>query len=141
MTMVPSSNMSVSQPRCSNFTSMYDTPFADNTYKIIQPHFSQVHILHCLFLFTSPELLDFTKSDWTPDRTPALWGRMHRGHGSEREPEENDSSAAWHEHKTQQVEIPHEDRPKKWYDFDDKRKTELEVMNVTLIITLDNGNL
>jgi len=81
--------------------------YEHNTYKIIQPHFSQ--------------------SDWTPDRTPALWGRMHRGHGSEREPEENDSSAAWHEHKTQQVEIPHEDRQKKWYDLDDKRKTELEV--------------
>jgi len=81
--------------------------YEDNTYKIIQPHFSQ--------------------GDWTPDRTPALWGRVHRGHGSDREPEENDSSKEWHEHKTQQVEIQPEDRQKKWYDLDDKKKKELEI--------------
>jgi len=81
--------------------------YEHNTYKIIQPHRSQ--------------------DDWTPDRTPALWGRMHRGHGSDRKPEENDSSKEWHEHKTQQVEIPQEDRKKKWYDLDDKKKKELEI--------------
>jgi len=52
---------------------------------------------------------------------------MHRGHGSDREPEENDSSKEWHEHKTQQVEIPHEDRQKTWHDLDDKKKKELEI--------------
>jgi len=81
--------------------------YQQNTYKIIQPHFSQV--------------------DWSPDRTPALWGLVHSGYGSDSEPGENDSSKQWHEHKTQQVEIPHEDRLKKWHDLDDNRKKEFEV--------------
>jgi len=78
--------------------------YEHNTYKIIQPHFSQ--------------------GDWTPDRTPALWGRI--AHGGARE-SENDPAKEWHEHKTQQVDIPHDDRQKKWYDLDDKRKKELEI--------------
>ena len=77
----------------------------------------------------------FVKGDWTPDRTPALWGLMHRGHGSDREPEKNDSSKEWHQHKTQQVQISHEDRQKKWYDLDDNRKKELEVRTIDLVIT------
>jgi len=81
--------------------------YENNTYKIIQPHFSQV--------------------DWTPDITPALWGLVHRGYRSDREAEENDSSKQWNEHKTQQVEISHEDRQKKWYDLDDKKKKEVEI--------------
>jgi len=75
-----------------------------NTYKIIQPHFSQ--------------------GDCTPDRTPALWGRI--AHGGDCE-SGNDPAKEWHEHKTQQVEILHDDRQKKWYDLDDKKKKELEI--------------
>jgi hypothetical protein len=65
---------------------------------------------------------------------------VHRGHGSDREPEKNDSSKEWHQHKTQQVEIPHEDRQKKWYDLDDNRKKELEVSTIDLVITLADLN-
>lgn len=81
--------------------------YEHNTYKIIQPHRSQ--------------------SDWIPPVTPALWGLVPRGHGSDRPHGENDSSQQWHEHKTQHVEIPHEERQKKWYDLDDDRKKQLEV--------------
>ena len=84
--------------------------------------------------------LTCTKSDWTPDRTPALWGLMQRGYGSDREPEENDSSKEWQEQKTQQVEIPPDHRQKKWYDFDDKRKKELEVKSHDLKGRLINCN-
>ena len=76
------------------------------------------------------------KSDWTPPVTPALWGRMHRGHGSDRLREENDTSKQWHEHKTQQIEIPHEERQKKWYDLDDQRKKELEVRTFGLVMPM-----
>jgi hypothetical protein len=74
------------------------------------------------------------KSDWRPSVTPALWGRMHRGHGSDRPREDNDTSKQWHEHKTQQIEIPHEERQKKWYDLDDQRKKELEVRTCALAL-------
>jgi hypothetical protein len=80
------------------------------------------------------------KVDWTPDITPALWGLVHRGYGSDREAEENDSSKQWNEHKTQQVEISHEDRQKKWYDLDDKKKKEVEVRTVDFKITLVHLN-
>jgi hypothetical protein len=59
---------------------------------------------------------------------------MHRGHGSDRPQEENDTSKQWHEHKTQQIEIPHEERQKKWYDLDDQRKKELEVRTFGLVL-------
>lgn len=73
-----------------------------------------------------------TKGDWTPDRTPALWGRI--SHGGHRE-SENDPAKEWHEHKTQQVEISHDDRQKKWYDLDDKKKKEFEVSNIDFTVT------
>src|SRR5258705_6492342 len=95
--------------------------------------------MHCapsiLVNICSTAQLCTRKSDWTPPITPALWGRMHRGHGSDRPPEKNDSSQMWHEHKTQQVEIPHEERQKKWYDLDDKRKKELEVRVFDFVMT------
>jgi hypothetical protein len=77
-------------------------------------------------------ILICTKGDCTPDRTPALWGRI--AHGGDCE-SGNDPAKEWHEHKTQQVEILHDDRQKKWYDLDDKKKKELEVNIVDLTAT------
>src|ERR1700677_4371693 len=103
----------------------------------ISLRYTSCAVYSCIHLLNG---LVCTQWDSTPDRTPALWGRVHRGHGSDREPEENDSSKEWHEHKTQQVEIQPEDRQKKWYDLDDKKKKELEVRTVDFKITLDHLN-
>ncbi|KAJ7647514.1 carbohydrate-binding module family 12 protein [Roridomyces roridus] len=85
-------------------------------YRIIQSHNSQ--------------------SDWTPDVTPALWGRMQDGDHNEGHHNEGHQAQQHHEkhhdaprHETQQpqVEVHHEEREKHWYDIDDHRKKELEI--------------
>lgn len=108
--------------------------YSGHAYKIIQPHRSQ--------------------SDWTPDVTPALWGRMQEGwqqqqpqqqqpashgggyqpgYGQQQEPVrppppvEQHSGANWDEHKHQKVDIPPEEQKKSWHDIDEKRKKELEI--------------
>lgn len=101
--------------------------YGGHRYKIIQPHFSQ--------------------GDWTPDRTPALWGRLpdetpgyqpgyQPAYGEPQQPIQQDrptlgepqqSGANWDEHKHQKVDIPHEEQKKNWWDLDEKRKKELEI--------------
>ncbi|KAJ7594728.1 carbohydrate-binding module family 12 protein [Mycena floridula] len=95
--------------------------FEGHRYKIIQPHRSQ--------------------SDWTPNITPALWGRLSDGssnHGSEHHGGQHYGSENRHEQheqpyqqppvqNEQPVQISHEERKTHWYDLDDKRKKELEV--------------
>ncbi|KAF9264198.1 carbohydrate-binding module family 12 protein [Marasmius fiardii PR-910] len=83
-------------------------------YKIVQPHVSQ--------------------SDWTPDNTPALWGRLQDGdHGYEghsQPPPANYQPPPQHypaPPPEQTVNIPKEEEKKHWYDLDDKRKKELEI--------------
>ncbi|KAJ6497871.1 carbohydrate-binding module family 12 protein [Mycena sanguinolenta] len=96
--------------------------FEGHKYKIIQAHTSQ--------------------SDWTPQYTPALWGRMddHDGGGEYHEGREHhhrqSESEKRHDSMPQTqgglpsgegVNVHHEERQKPWYDLDDHRKNELEV--------------
>ncbi|KAJ7497107.1 carbohydrate-binding module family 12 protein [Mycena latifolia] len=96
--------------------------YEGHKYKIIQPHTSQ--------------------SDWTPDRTPALWGRLddhdsgdsgyhqsqqHHEHHSESEKHHNVPESHGARPSDQSVDIQHEERKKHWYDLDDDRKKELEI--------------
>jgi len=80
--------------------------YQGHKYKIIQPHQSQ--------------------SDWTPDVTPALWSRLPEEY-------ECDDHQGYHEKvqdacpPAQQVQIPHEEQKRNWYDLDDHRKKELEI--------------
>ncbi|KAL0581837.1 hypothetical protein V5O48_000205 [Marasmius crinis-equi] len=96
-------------------------------YKIIQPHASQ--------------------SDWAPDATPALWGRLQDGdHGSggggyggggggygggnQQPPPANYQPPQQHyptPPSDQKVDIHHEEEKKNWYDLDDERKKQLKV--------------
>jgi len=92
--------------------------YEGHQYKIIQPHQSQ--------------------SDWTPPVCPALWGRCPEAHQHDQGPppqkEWSHETPAYQPqggfsapHPNQQVEIPHEERKKNWYDIDDGRKKELEL--------------
>lgn len=100
--------------------------YEGHRYKIIQPHQSQ--------------------SDWAPDRTPALWGRLQDGDhgfgggGEYRHPEPekapayeygqnsaNNQQPVYQPHPDTQVPIAHEEKKTSWWDLDDKRKQELEV--------------
>ncbi|KAJ7078890.1 carbohydrate-binding module family 12 protein [Mycena belliarum] len=96
--------------------------YEGHKYKIIQPHTSQ--------------------SDWAPDRTPALWGRMddHDGGGDSgyhQAPQHQEHYSDDKHHNVPQglgtpaqgqtVEPHHEERKKNWFDLDDKRKKELEI--------------
>ncbi|GJE92257.1 carbohydrate-binding module family 12 protein [Phanerochaete sordida] len=106
--------------------------YQGHRYKIIQPHRSQ--------------------GDWTPDVTPALWGREpdntwgdeKQGGGGyqpsydqppaqqpyveSRPPmEQQPSGNNWDEHKHQKVDIPHEEQKKNWWDLDDDQKKKLEI--------------
>lgn len=78
-------------------------------YKIIQPHRSQ--------------------GDWTPDVTPALWGREYDSAPSK--PQHQDYAShdqrPWDKHDTTQVEFGHEEKQKNWYDIDPERRQQLEV--------------
>lgn len=96
-------------------------------YKIIQPHRSQ--------------------GDWTPDVTPALWGRMqdHHGggghHGGQQQQQHpppgganygadqstNDPNKKWNEHTQQTVEIHDHEKEKNWYDIPPERRKEIEI--------------
>jgi len=78
-------------------------------YKIIQPHRSQ--------------------SDWTPDVTPALWGREY-GVPPTNQPQQDHSSneqRPWDQHDHTKVEIDHEEKKKNWFDIDPERRKQLEV--------------
>lgn len=95
-------------------------------YNIIQPHRSQ--------------------GDWTPDRTPALWGVVPY-HECDDDYKEKHHQAAHHEHPQRPatewnqhndpqkpVEAPHQTEPiredekdKNWYDLTDERKKQLEI--------------
>ncbi|TFK44555.1 carbohydrate-binding module family 12 protein [Crucibulum laeve] len=89
-------------------------------YKIIQPHSSQ--------------------SDWAPDVTPALWGRLsgQQQHHSPPPQEHQHQQEVLHHEKPpsygsdtaqsdQKVEVSHEENKKNWYDLDDNRKKQLLV--------------
>ncbi|KAJ7502795.1 carbohydrate-binding module family 12 protein [Mycena galericulata] len=107
-----------------NYTAHAEVQYEGHRYRIIQPHTSQ--------------------SDWTPDVTPALWGRLddhdtaqsnyqHHEHGerrehhSEPEKQRHEASSYGPPPPGQSVEVHHEERQKHWYDLDDHRKKELEV--------------
>ncbi|KDQ57662.1 carbohydrate-binding module family 12 protein [Jaapia argillacea MUCL 33604] len=102
--------------------------YEGHQYKIIQPHRSQ--------------------GDWTPPCTPALWGRCPdnscQGGGGyqpsyQQPPPEQQQQPLqpqqapyapdkpWDDHKTQHVDIPHDEQKKNWFDLDDERKKQLEV--------------
>ncbi|EKM54212.1 carbohydrate-binding module family 12 protein [Phanerochaete carnosa HHB-10118-sp] len=101
-------------------------------YKIIQPHLSQ--------------------GDWTPNVTPALWGRLppdYVGGGGEKQGggyqpaydqpqqqsfqderppfDQQQSGNNWDEHQHQKVDIPHEEQKKNWWDLDDAAKKKMEI--------------
>ncbi|KAI0044997.1 carbohydrate-binding module family 12 protein [Auriscalpium vulgare] len=109
--------------------------YEGHEYKIIQPHTSQ--------------------SDWTPPLTPALWGLVphdawESGEGR-RQPEQQQQQQSgdgyqqqqggdqgyhnsnvkpppdYNNHPDQQVDVPHEEQKKNWWDLDEKRKHELEI--------------
>ncbi|KAI0321187.1 hypothetical protein OF83DRAFT_1161971 [Amylostereum chailletii] len=92
-------------------------------YKIIQPHRSQ--------------------GDWTPNVTPALWGRLVQGDDGEhrdehehrhgQEPYSYGDQSSFEKptyqssHPDQSVEVPHEEQKKHWWDLDDDRKKQVEI--------------
>jgi len=91
--------------------------FEGHRYKIIIPHTSQ--------------------GDWAPSATPNLWGRLsdedqgdwdgYKEH--HQQPANYKPADEYHPPAPdgQEVNIHHEERGKRWYDIDDKRKKELEV--------------
>ncbi|KAG8731491.1 hypothetical protein FRC11_003998 [Ceratobasidium sp. 423] len=78
-------------------------------YKIIQPHFSQ--------------------GDWTPDVTPALWGRMYGVAPSQPQQTYNQppEQRPWDQHDHTKVEFSEEEKKKNWYDIDPERRKQLEI--------------
>ncbi|KAI9509429.1 hypothetical protein F5148DRAFT_1298870 [Russula earlei] len=88
-------------------------------YKIQQPHRSQ--------------------GDWSPDRTPALWGRIPDSEWKDHEPydpphdkgdycaQDVQKPSDYTQHPEQTVEVPHPEQQKKWWDLDDNRKKQLEI--------------
>jgi hypothetical protein len=100
--------------------------YEGHRYKIIQPHRSQ--------------------SDWTPDITPALWGRIadddHDGghqqhqhqqhhdqshHQSQQKPQQPPAYGYGNEKPQQDARPTKEEQKKNWYDLDDHRKKQLEL--------------
>ncbi|KAF8684083.1 hypothetical protein RHS04_01671 [Rhizoctonia solani] len=80
------------------------------TYRIIQPHFSQ--------------------GDWTPDVTPALWGREY-GAAPTQPPQQSynqppPEQRPWDQHDQTKVEFGEEEKQKNWYDLDPERRKQLE---------------
>ncbi|KAJ8507105.1 hypothetical protein ONZ45_g10488 [Pleurotus djamor] len=100
-------------------------------YKIIQPHRSQ--------------------GDWTPDVTPALWGRMQGGGGGhsgghggdhqqqqqqqQQQPYQSDykpppasaQTGYGGQHPSQSVDIKDDEKEKNWYDLDEDRRKQIAV--------------
>jgi len=86
-------------------------------YKIIQPHMSQ--------------------GDWTPPVTPALWGRIQddqwENHAPYNPPQGCGDYRGQNVHppddysQHQQVDVPHEEQKKNWYDLDDNLKNQLKM--------------
>ncbi|KAH9054271.1 hypothetical protein EDB87DRAFT_1702709 [Lactarius vividus] len=88
-------------------------------YKIIQPHTSQ--------------------GDWTPPVTPALWGKIPDEKWKDHEPydpphdkgdyhgQDVQQPSDYHNHPDQNVEVPHEEQKKNWWDLDDDRKKKLKI--------------
>lgn len=77
-------------------------------YKIIQPHRSQ--------------------GDWTPDVTPALWGREWAVPASQPQPGQPQSGGErWDCHDSTKVEFSEEEKQKNWYDLDPERRKQLEI--------------
>ncbi|KAI0035864.1 carbohydrate-binding module family 12 protein, partial [Vararia minispora EC-137] len=98
--------------------------YEGHRYKIIQAHLSQ--------------------GDWTPDRTPALWGRLQDsdhgfGGGEYRPPQPQNPPNYNYGHDSannekpvyqppqEQQEVHREEQKKHWYDLDGDRKKQLEV--------------
>ncbi|KAI0277393.1 carbohydrate-binding module family 12 protein [Russula aff. rugulosa BPL654] len=84
-------------------------------YKIIQPHISQ--------------------GDWTPPKTPALWGRIPDNEWDNHAPyDPPHDKGDYHPQDVhppedcghQNPDDPHEE-PKKWWDLDDNRKNQLKI--------------
>ncbi|KAG9086773.1 hypothetical protein FRC06_002880 [Ceratobasidium sp. 370] len=78
-------------------------------YKIIQPHRSQ--------------------GDWTPDVTPALWGREY-GAAPVNQPQQSAASSEqrpWDQHNQTKVEFGEDEKQKNWYDIDPERRKQLEI--------------
>ena len=79
-------------------------------YKIIQPHRSQ--------------------GDWTPDATPALWGREWAVPASQPQaqpPYGGGDQQRWDCHDSTKVEFSEEEKQKNWYDLDPERRKQLEI--------------
>ncbi|ELU45096.1 pectate lyase domain-containing protein [Rhizoctonia solani AG-1 IA] len=84
------------------------------TYRIIQPHFSQ--------------------GDWTPDVTPALWGREY-GAAPTQPPQQSynqppPEQRPWDQHDQTKVEFGEEEKQKNWYDLDPERRKQLEASRI-----------
>jgi len=87
-----------------------EVEFQGFRYKIIQPHFSQ--------------------SDWTPNVTPALWGREYGSAPSQPQPQQNYGSQEqrpWDKHDQTTVEFGQDEKEKNWYDLDPERRKQLEI--------------
>ncbi|KAF9071037.1 carbohydrate-binding module family 12 protein [Rhodocollybia butyracea] len=91
--------------------------YEGHRYKIIIPHTSQ--------------------GDWNPTVTPNLWGRLSDEDKGEwdgyqehhKQPADYKPPVDYHPPapEEQKVDIPHEERQKRWYDLDDNRKKDLEI--------------
>ncbi|CAE7086401.1 unnamed protein product [Rhizoctonia solani] len=79
-------------------------------YRIIQPHFSQ--------------------GDWTPNVTPALWGREYGVAPSQPQQSYNQpppEQRPWDQHDQTKVEFSEEEKQKNWWDLDPERQKQLAV--------------
>lgn len=62
--------------------------------------------------------------------TAALFGRIPEHEYQNQHPQgqqQQQSEKPWDQHSEQTVDIPHEEKKKKWYEIDDHRKKQLEV--------------
>ncbi|KAH9961258.1 hypothetical protein BC827DRAFT_334920 [Russula dissimulans] len=83
--------------------------YKGHKYRIIQPHRSQ--------------------SDWTPDKTPALWGRIpdHDDYDDDDDDDRRGDVKQPDSYGQYPVDVPQQEQKKKWYDVDDKHKKQIEV--------------
>jgi len=76
-----------------------------------------------------------SQADWTPDVTPALWGRLSRGeaeaHDSgayhSNEVHRDDDGKKWDEVTETKVQVTQDEKKKEWWDLDAHRKKEVEI--------------
>ncbi|CAE6412600.1 unnamed protein product [Rhizoctonia solani] len=83
--------------------------FQGAQYRIVQPHRSQ--------------------GDWTPDVTPALWGREYGVASSQPQQTYNQppEQRPWDQHDHTKVELSEEEKQKNWYDLDPERRKQVEI--------------